>query len=165
MNPWTQDPRARRPLAEEVRGQLTEVADPKKADWWLRGAKGRVQLVQGQGHAPRVERPASSGTPGPSRVDRRSVAFRDAIFQDYPVEPADRLSGGLERDFQKIFRWQNLWRVTGNLGNNPSPGHDLGLRIEVKVLKGPRDRDGRPLEDRPVLSPGQWIEVRARQRR
>ena len=148
-------------LAEEVRGQLTEVDDPAKADWWLRGAKGRVQLVQGRGDAPRANGPVTAEPRQVPRGDREEASpSAGAVFEEYAVEPADRLSGGLERDFQKIFRWQNLWRVTGNLANNPSPGHDLGLRIEVKVLKGPRDRDGRPLEDRPVLSPGQWIEVR-----
>jgi hypothetical protein len=147
-------------LAEEVRNQIMEVGDPTKAEWWLRDTNSRVQLVQGQGNYPRDTSPATGGSQFPRGTRGEESPPADTVFQEYPAEPGDRLTSSFERDFQKIFRWQNLWRVTGALGHNPPPGHDLGLRIEVKVLQGPGDRNGRLLDDRPVLSPGQWIEIR-----
>jgi hypothetical protein len=147
-------------LAEEVRNQVCEVDDPAKADFWLRGANGRVQLIQGQGNAPLAKGAALGTVNVPNGTTREKPQEAEVLFEEYSAEPGDRLTAGLERDFQKIFRWQNLWRVTGALGNNPPPGRDLGLRIEVKVLSGPGDRNGRLLENRPVLRPGQWIEVR-----
>jgi hypothetical protein len=147
-------------MAEEVRNQVTEVDDPAKAEWWLRVADGRVQLVQGRGDDPRARGPAAGGGRGPRGDVGEKSPPADAVFVEYPADAADRLTAGLERDFQKIFRWQNLWRVTGALGNNPPPVRDLGLHIEVKVLQGPGDRNSLLLEERPVLRPGQWIEVR-----
>ncbi len=146
-------------MSEDVRNFVTEVSDPVRAEWWLRADAGRFLLVQGQGQDPSARPSQPDGPEGPTRQGGK-VGASDIIFKSYPREPADRLTAGLERDFQKVFRWQNLWRVAGVLGNNPPPGHDLGLRIEVKTLNSRDDRKGHPLEGNPVLRPGQWIEVR-----
>ncbi|MFO0959125.1 MAG: caspase family protein [Isosphaeraceae bacterium] len=128
-------------MAEDLRAQFLEVAEPERADWWLRSSEGRVCLELGQ----------AAETP-----------IRTRVAESYPAQTGERLAAGLTRDLRKIFRWQNLWRVAGAMGNNPPQSRDLGLHIEVKVLRGEGDREGIRLEDRPVLNPGQWIEIRLR---
>jgi len=132
-------------LPEPIAELIQFVDDPGKAEWWLLPEGDQVILKPGEGHPP--------GT-------LRGAQPRPSVLERYPRNEQERLISRVCRDFQRIYKWQNLWRIAGAVGDNPPPGRDLGLRLEVKTLKGPEDAQGRPLVEHPTLTPGQRLEVR-----
>lgn len=139
---------ALRVLPEQVGAQVVEVDDSSRAEWWLQVHRGQVLLRHGPGRKP--------GDDEPNKDDSEPEA---QFYERYPLRDADRLSAGLSRDCQKIFKWQNIWRIAGSMGQDPSIERGPGLRLEVRTLKGPDDRDGKPLVAKPIMKPGHWIEV------
>jgi len=134
-------------LPAAVRGMFTEVPDPTASEWRL-VAEGS-QLVLRQGPQPRAEQ-ANDSEPN---------TLADRAIVRYDLQDPVRLAGRLALDLQKVFKWQNVWRVAGEFGKGPSSGRGQGLDLEVRKLAGPNERTGEPLAGRP-LRPGDWIEIR-----
>src|SRR5262249_26449789 len=92
---------------------------------------------------------------------RRSLGSLQPVprtsFGGYSAEDPHELADHLDRDVRKIFKWQNVWRVAGTLGNNPPAAP--GLKREVMKLQD--EKYAGALRET-FLQPGQRIEVRLR---
>ena len=104
-------------LPEQIRGRIEEVADPSAAEWRL-GIVG-AELVLRQG----------PGAGGAVAADREVGC--------YPVGDGEHAVGLLALDLQKIYRWQNVWRIAGELGAGATaPGGGLDLEVRKLSLTG-----------------------------
>ena len=63
------------------------------------------------------------------------------MFGAYPVGDAKQLTANLERDLQKVFKWQNVWKVAAGLVSETS-GSSLGVTLETRRLKNEKDAKG-----------------------
>jgi hypothetical protein len=162
-------------LSSEVRDLVRIVPAEAEADWVLFVVTPEQARAMGLGGLPRPMALLMQGDgrkvlpadgkaaramvkPGFSRVPR--VAAR------YAVEDPKRLAGLLERDLQRIFTWQNVWRVAGvatnrgTAGGGKSASEDYGLKFEVLKLKGPRKVADGQLTNGASVIPGQRIRAR-----
>ena len=138
---------------KEVREMLLPIPSEKDAEWVLKvvspevavkeygfkkGLTGdHVLLVRASGHAIDrdeeklvAEQLAKTGQAPPRRV-----------FGAYPVGNANQLTANLERDLQKVFKWQNVWKVAAGLVSETS-GSSLGVTLETRRLKNEKDAKG-----------------------
>jgi hypothetical protein len=90
--------------------------------------------------------------------DAANVTVPRRVFGNYPAGEPKALAAALELDLPKVFRWQNVWRIAGNVASQASETY--GLRLEIAVLKDRNDRGGGKLLDKPVLYDGQPVEIR-----
>ena len=77
------------------------------------------------------------------------------MFGNYPAEHPAAVATAVELDLPKVFRWQNVWRIAGEVASQASETYGLGL--EIAVLKDQNDRTGGKLLDQPVLYDGQNV--------
>jgi hypothetical protein len=112
----------------------------------------RILLIQGAGPSGEPDQGLET-KPGGGKV----TAPRK-VFGNYPAEPPTALAAALELDLPKVFRWQNVWRIAGNVASQASETYGLGL--EIALLKDQNDRTGGKLLDQPVLHDGQNVEIR-----
>jgi hypothetical protein len=145
-------------LDKRVASLVDTVPDEGKADWVLRTAEvektRKAVLWQGEGRTlldPKREREDAEK----SRVAGQPVPR--TAFGGYPADDPEKLATDLNRDLQKIYKWQNVWRIAGTLGDSGAEGNDYGLKLEVVKLQG--DKEAGPLRDNTV-DPGQRIEIR-----
>src|SRR5207248_1029428 len=78
------------------------------------------------------------------------------LFGVYSISDAKDLAANLDRDLQKVFKYQNLWRVAGGVGSDSTLGADHGLRFDVVRLKNEDDRTGEVLRS-PTVMAGQLL--------
>jgi hypothetical protein len=127
-----------------------------RAIFGLPGVEGeRVLLFQG-------ERRLVTDAERKEALERLQAAGKRSlqrIYGGYPVADAKALVLDLERDLQKVFKVQNLWRVSGTLGGNAVLAPDHGLRFEVVRLKDKNDRQGEELRS-PTITPGTMLSFR-----
>jgi hypothetical protein len=85
-----------------------------------------------------------------------SQANARRAFGGYAPDNAKDLAGELNRDLQRIYKWQNVWRIAGTLDG--AAGNDnYGLKLEVAKLDGNKDAG---LLQGTLVDPGQRIEIR-----
>ena len=65
-------------------------------------------------------------------------------FAAYAVANTQTLAGALDRDFPKLFRWQNLWRVSSGV-NSMDGGETNGLKFEAFKLANLQDQTDEPM--------------------
>ena len=107
---------------------LGRVTTAERAEWTVRAADGRFELVRGRGDdsvgrfskpSGRVENP-SYETGGPR------------VVQSYDTDDADKLTEWLKQDLKKIFIVQNVWRVAetarGDVGKGRKPRFDFAVQ-------------------------------------
>ncbi len=147
-------------LDKQVAG-LVKVVPEAEADWLLRKVtpaeaekdyglkldKESVLLVHGEGKAE-----PGGGAAVPGAPARR-------VYGGYPPGDPAALAAELDRDLQKVFKWQNLWRVGGTMSGGDASGQNHGLKFEVLRLKDKNDKVGEPLND-VTLTPGQMLGFR-----
>lgn len=90
------------------------------------------------------------------RINSVGNANRRKIYGGYAVNAIDPLLAHLERDLQKVFKAQNLWRVAGGLGSNSNVSPSRGLAFDVLLMKDERDLKGKP-QQMPQVDAGQII--------
>lgn len=108
-----------------------------KAEYGLSGLNGdRVVLVQSAG---------AQQKPGGAATANSESANQPRARRAFGVYSLDekQLQGALERDLPKIFKWESLWRVAGNVGGEGGASH--GLALEVVKLKDENDTRGERL--------------------
>lgn len=81
------------------------------------------------------------------------------VWRQYELNDVAALQQELQSDLQKIFTWQNLWRVAGGLGNELGGSQDH-LKLELALLDGLEDKSGGKLLDRAFLKNGDTLELR-----
>jgi hypothetical protein len=131
-----------------------------KADWVLRTAEvektRKAVLWQGEGRKlldPKQEKEDAET----SRVAGQPVPR--VAFGGYPADDPKQLANDLDRDLPKIYKWQNVWRIAGTVGDGAAGADDYGLKMDIVKLQG--DKEAGPLRDT-VVVPGQRIEIRLR---
>lgn len=123
----------------QVKQMLLLVSKEADAEWLLRSAGNRVFLVPGQGRSQSAaaesdqqqadERLRSAGQPLPRKT-----------YGEYQLDEKT-LTGAIERDLPKIFKWQNLWRVAH--GVNVVDGAEThGLVFEALKVNRQTDQQG-----------------------
>ena len=65
-------------------------------------------------------------------------------FAAYDAANTQALTGELDRDLPKLFRWQNLWRVSSGV-NSMDGGETHGLKFESFKLANLQDQTGEPM--------------------
>jgi hypothetical protein len=145
-------------LDKRVAALVTTIPDEARADWVLKTAEvektRKAILWQGEGRKlldPNQEKEEAEK----SRVAGQPVPRM--AFGGYPVNDPKELAGDLNRDLQKIYKWQNIWRIAGTVADGTASGNNYGLAMEVVKLDG--DREAGPLRETAV-DPGQRIEIR-----
>ena len=138
---------------KEVQEMVLSVPSEKDAEWVLNVVKPDVAakeygLKQGlTGHHILLLRTAGYAI---SRDDEKAAselfsktgqALPRRVFGAYPIEDRKRLAGELERDLQKVFKWQNVWKLSAGLIAESS-GNSLGVRLETRRLKNETDAIG-----------------------
>lgn len=76
----------------------------------------------------------------------------------YPVGPARDLAAALDVDIPRIFAWQCLWRLTGQMGGQRA--HHSPVSLEVAAVRAEDDPTSGELLRGEALHPGQFLEVR-----
>jgi hypothetical protein len=147
-------------LAAEVKDMIRVVEKEAEADWVLRLEDGKdgPQAVLRPGEGRKVLDPKQT------EAERPAVVGQPRTVRSYggysAAKPAD-LAKELNRDLQKLFKWQNLWRVAGTLGQEgqaASEGQD-GVKLQLVELTGEKGKEIGPLEKSSVPA-GQWVRVR-----
>jgi len=75
----------------------------------------------------------------------------------YPAPSADALIGPLSRDLQRIFTWQNVWRISGGLDGEGASEKNAYYRLEV-TRTGADDGESSSTQQS-QLRPGDGIEI------
>ena len=140
-------------LDADVKDLWAVVPDESRAEWVVDVEGDKVVLRQGTGgavsEAARKESDANDkalrtlGQPTPRRV-----------FGGYDAAKVADVKAGLEKDLPRIFSWQTVWRVAGNL--DKAGDSDLEFRI-VQMTK---DQPGGDLPDGSLVHSGQRMELR-----
>lgn len=107
-------------------------------------AHDRVVLLAGQG---------GPGTSAAGSAQRR-------YFAVYSADDERALAGDLERDLPKLFRWQNLWRVSRGV-NVLEGGETHGVHFDAFRLKNQQDPTGEPFRAG-VLRSGDFVKFALR---
>ena len=141
-------------LDADVKNLLAVVPDDSAAEWVLDVEGEKAVLRQGTGgavsEAARREIEANDktlcalGQPTPRR-----------LFGGYDAAKVEEIKGGLEKDLPRIFSWQTVWRVAGNL--DKAGDSDLEFRI-VQMNKD--KQPGGDLPDGSLVHSGQRMELR-----
>jgi hypothetical protein len=102
---------------------LARLTTADKAEWTVRAADGKFELVRGHN-------PVGAGLcAGPS------------VVQTYVTEDADKLTDWLKQDLKKIFIVQNVWRVAeaarGDVGKGRKPRFDFSVQRVPPVADAP----------------------------
>jgi hypothetical protein len=146
-------------LDDSVKSLVVTTPDEGKADFVLEtadvGGKPKVVLWQGQGRKlldPKDEKLEAES----SRVAGQPVPRR--AFGGYAPDDAKELAGQLDRDLQKIYKWQNVWRIAGTLNGTAEGNDNYGLKLAVEKLDSNK-QDAGPLRET-FVDPGQHIEIR-----
>jgi hypothetical protein len=145
-------------LDQRVAALVDTSVDEAKADWVLRTADvektRKAVLWQGEGRklldSQREREDAETARVAGQPVPRLA-------FGGYSADDPKQLAADLNRDLQKIYKWQNVWRIAGTLGDSGARGNDYGLKLEVIKLEG--DKEAGPLREN-VVDPGQRVEIR-----
>jgi hypothetical protein len=142
---------------------ILRVVSPKQAhgEYGLAGLKeDHVLLLQGSGRMPLTgEEDKKAARRAEDRLLGAGYALPRKVYGKYPVSEEKTLTGSLERDLPKVFKWQNLWRVANGI-NAQEEGETHGLKLEAARLKDENDRTGGELLSNPVLRNGQDVEFR-----
>ncbi len=155
-------------VAARLGPQLQVAAEVENAQWVLRvvGASQARRDFGVEDGEPGVlllsgERPASASAP-PRRAgvaEDQEQRPRQRVYAHYRTADVHALTSQLERDLRKIFRWQTLWHLTGDLPSSPPTGK--GLRLDVfslDHLQPPKAGTGkRPASH--ILQAGDLMEV------
>jgi hypothetical protein len=132
-------------LDSEVLEMVRIVADEAEAEWILIIHKDEVQLRMGDGRK----------TAGAEISAGTSLVTVPKVFAICPAHlQAEDLAQNLSRDLQRIFTWQNLWRIAGSLPSDDQ-GAGLGFKFEVARLTDAKE-DGLLVSGAPV-QPGQGM--------
>jgi hypothetical protein len=127
-------------LSKELRELVKIVDNQADAQWILTVHKKEIQLREADGRQTDKDRNLEQkpGLPRVFAVAKEEEGLKALIW--------------LERDLQRLFTWQNLWRLAGTLGN-AAEAKTLGLKFEFSVI----DADGKetPLTNGEPLAPGQ----------
>lgn len=139
-------------MTSEVREMIESQDKEEKATWLLRlvtpreaantyGLKevseNKVFLVHGLGQ---------STLPNDDLSARRSGSpVYPRVFGTYSATDQASLRDDLERDLPKLFRWENLWKVSAGAASTDQETH--GLVVEVARRKDQSDRTGEPITD------------------
>lgn len=116
-------------IREGAGWSLEVVAPAAASEYGIRGSvEDQVVLLPGAGRQVRENLPATTRK----------------YFAAYPMTDTQRLVGDLERDLPKLFRWQNLWRVSSGV-NAMDGGETHDLKIGALKLSGLQDQEGEPL--------------------
>ncbi|WP_442510606.1 caspase family protein [Novipirellula sp. SH528] len=93
---------------------------------------------------------------------RRTTAAR--VYGPYPLHDSAKLVRRLAVDFQKLFAWQNTWRIADLASQEKT--RSTGSKLELKVTRSVPGANGSsdaspPSEDAPTqLNPGDHLQVR-----
>ena len=141
---------------------ILRVVSPRKAEdeFAVSGLGGdHVLLIQGRGrkHPSAAEEARSDGRARVS-IPEESGALRK-VFAAYPAGDPAALAAALERDLPKIFKWRNVWKISGAI-NAQDGAETHGLKFEVATLKDENDRSGGELLRTSILRDGQEMEFR-----
>ena len=112
-----------------------------------------VLLVQSD--APLAESEADAGGGAETAV---TGASRNVVYARYAADQSGKLALLLERDLQKVFTWQNVWRIAGGVSDLPTSG-ESDITLDVDLARG-AGADGSLRST--YLRPGQRIEIRVR---
>ena len=121
---------------EDEADWVLRVVTPKEAKtvYGIDGLKEkRVFLVHGEGRAL---------LPGETVQAASSENRMRKVFGQYAMK--DNLARDLDIDLPKIFKWENLWRVSS--GVNTTGGGSHGLVVEMLNLKDENDVKGEPMK-------------------
>ncbi len=150
-------------VTEATAEWMLRVVTPRQAkgEFGLAGLKeDQVLLLPGQGQQQaQREREAASARQIEERLRSAGYRLPRKIYGKYPLGDAKALSGDLERDLPKIFKWRNLWRVANGVSTEDE-NETHGLRFEAGKLKDENDRSGGEPLRQPVLHDGQDMEFR-----
>ncbi len=156
-------------LSERLSSQIRIEQHEKNADWVLRFADAQQAVQDWGSEAPeaclllvaghsQTSAPISALNDGPE--GGRLTQRHQRIYARYSLADRDQLADQLEADFRKIFRWQTLWCLAGNVPQRLTD--DQGLRLDVFATE-PYDRAGTGKPRSPaahILTSGDLIEVR-----
>ncbi len=97
--------------------------------------------------------------PSPKLADPEKAPPPGRVWRQYELRDAAALHKEVQADLQKIFTWQNLWRVAGGMGKELGASEE-NLKFELASIKGLDDSSGGKLLDRASVNNGEALEVR-----
>ncbi len=81
------------------------------------------------------------------------------VWQQYDPRAAAAFRTALAADLQKVFTWQNLWRVAGGLGKELADAN-CDVKVELAALAGANDPTGGKLLTNATVVNGDYLELR-----
>lgn len=136
--------------AEEKLGAYLQVSNDPAADWQLRAVSPAVALAD---YRMKIE------TPQLFLVRRGEGSAAGRVWQQYDPRDAETFRTLLVADLQKVFTWQNLWRVAGNVGKEAA-STETAVNVELAKLAAADDTSGGQLLDNAEVRAGDFLELR-----
>lgn len=136
--------------AEDRLGPYLHVSDDPAADWQLRAVSPALALAD---YRMKIE------TPQLFLIRRGEGGAAGRVWQQYDPRDADTFRTLLVADLQKVFTWQNLWRVAGNVGKEAA-SVDTAVKVELAKLAAVDDTSGGKLLDSAEVKSGDFLELR-----
>lgn len=142
------------PVNEEAAAEwVLKVVDPKTAaiEYGLKEGliENHLLLVRANGFEIDPAKQAALA----DQLSKVGKAAARQVYGAYPVSDFKRLTADLERDIQKLFKWQNIWRVSAGISGERG-GNSLGVTLEVRRLRGAEDLTGDLLRSGSVPNKG-----------
>jgi len=104
---------------------------------------------------------AGDETAAPATKVKPLVEAPLRLVRRYRGDDPQVLVDELSQDFQKIYTWQNVWRVANATGGASGGGtSDPAVKFEVAAIKSETDSTGGEVLKDSKLQPGQYLEVR-----
>lgn len=136
--------------AEDKLGAYLHVSEDPAADWQLRAVSPAIALAD---YRMKIE------TPQLFLIRRGEGTAAGRVWQQYDPRDAETFRTLLVADLQKVFTWQNLWRVAGSVGKEAA-SVDCAVKVELAKLAAADDTSGGKLLDRGELQAGDFLELR-----
>jgi hypothetical protein len=136
--------------AEDKLGAYLHVNDDPAADWQLRAVSPAIALAD---YRMKIE------TPQLFLIRRGEGGAAGRVWQQYDPRDAETFRTLLVADLQKVFTWQNLWRVAGNVGKEAA-SVDTAVKVELAKLTAADDTSGGKLLDNAEVKSGDFLELR-----
>ncbi|MEO2032974.1 MAG: hypothetical protein ABGZ35_12885, partial [Planctomycetaceae bacterium] len=150
-------------LPQEIAALVNHVGDAEDADWQLLAvepdeARSRFGL-QLQGSTALLIKAGEGSGPGTANDAKQSVVMR-RVFGQYPVDTPNAMAQRIQVDLQKLFSWQNTWRIAGLAAGERLRTDNSTLKLEVSRVGDSSLSEDNGSPGRTCFVPGDDLRVR-----
>ena len=140
-------------LRQEVKGLIQVVDSEADAGWVLDVEGDQVLLKQGIGVTLSDEAKRKAMQEAAKERERNGQPEPPNVFGGYGADDVKALTRALEVDLQKIFAWENLWRVADSQPKSTAASPGTGLEGDL-LRRTNDDKPGDKVLSGAVVQPG-----------